>query len=124
MAEIHDATEKARRLVLCFDGTDNKFSGDETDTNIVKIYELLNRECPEQYHYYQRQSILLFPLFRQIKCHSCENLSIPKKLRFGTDVNLTQLESGLTSQASSKTRQQGVSSNTETLCSAHISSTT
>ncbi|KAE9363972.1 hypothetical protein N431DRAFT_390190 [Stipitochalara longipes BDJ] len=53
MAQIQDATQNQKRLVLCFDGTDNKFSGDETDTNIVKIYELLNRECPDQYHYYQ-----------------------------------------------------------------------
>ena len=47
-------TQKPRRLVLCFDGTDNEFKGDETDTNIVKIYELLNRESQTQYHYYQR----------------------------------------------------------------------
>lgn len=42
-----------RRLVLCFDGTANKFTGDETDTNIVKIYEMLDRKSPDQFHYYQ-----------------------------------------------------------------------
>jgi len=60
MAEILDAAQPGRRLVLCFDGTNNQFSGNETDTNIVKIYEMLDRECPDQYHYYQRQSS--FPL--------------------------------------------------------------
>jgi uncharacterized protein (DUF2235 family) len=43
-----------KRLVLCFDGTDDKFSADESDTNIVKIYELLDRQSPDQYDYYQR----------------------------------------------------------------------
>jgi T6SS, Phospholipase effector Tle1-like, catalytic domain len=46
---------KSKRLVLCFDGTSDKFSADETDSNIVKIYELLDRESPDQYHSYQRQ---------------------------------------------------------------------
>jgi len=46
---------KPRRLVLCFDGTGNEFKADETDTNIVKLYELLDRESPTQYHYYQRE---------------------------------------------------------------------
>ncbi|KUJ12983.1 uncharacterized protein LY89DRAFT_709465 [Mollisia scopiformis] len=44
-------TEK--RLVLCFDGTSNRFKGNETDTNIVKIYEMLDRNIPDQFHYYQ-----------------------------------------------------------------------
>ncbi|KUJ21273.1 uncharacterized protein LY89DRAFT_558466, partial [Mollisia scopiformis] len=42
-----------KRLVLCFDGTANKFTGDETDTNIVQIYTMLDRQSPSQYHYYQ-----------------------------------------------------------------------
>ena len=45
----------AKRLILCFDGTGNKFSADETDTNIVKIFELLDRTTSDQYHYYQRK---------------------------------------------------------------------
>ncbi|KAK6352087.1 hypothetical protein TWF730_008918 [Orbilia blumenaviensis] len=44
---------KQRRLVLCFDGTGNKFHGDDTDSNIVKIYELLDRRSDLQFHYYQ-----------------------------------------------------------------------
>jgi uncharacterized protein (DUF2235 family) len=43
----------SKRLVLCFDGTGNKFNADETDSNIVKIYEMLDRTTADQYHYYQ-----------------------------------------------------------------------
>jgi uncharacterized protein (DUF2235 family) len=43
------------KLVLCFDGTGNQYLGTEEDTNIVKIYEMLNRNTTDQYHYYQRQ---------------------------------------------------------------------
>ena len=55
-----DAYHKAqegppKRLVLCFDGTGNKFSADETDTNIVKIFEMLDRNTSDQYHYYQSE---------------------------------------------------------------------
>jgi hypothetical protein len=46
---------KPTRLVLCFDGTGNKFRGDASDTNIVKIYKLLERTAPGQFHYYQRE---------------------------------------------------------------------
>ncbi|KAL4804311.1 hypothetical protein BDV18DRAFT_142933 [Aspergillus unguis] len=42
-----------RRLVLCFDGTGNQYMGTEEDTNIVKIYESLERHQPGQYAYYQ-----------------------------------------------------------------------
>ncbi|KAL4778666.1 hypothetical protein BJX76DRAFT_352428 [Aspergillus varians] len=41
------------RLVLCFDGTGNKFCANESDTNVVKIYEALDRKESNQYHYYQ-----------------------------------------------------------------------
>ncbi|PWW73357.1 hypothetical protein C7212DRAFT_367289 [Tuber magnatum] len=44
---------KVSRLVLCFDGTGNKFTGDASDTNIVKIYQLLDRGTKGQFHYYQ-----------------------------------------------------------------------
>ncbi|KAF2102691.1 hypothetical protein NA57DRAFT_7423, partial [Rhizodiscina lignyota] len=44
------------RLVLCFDGTDNKFEATEQDSNIVKLYEMLNRTTSDQFHYYQRNS--------------------------------------------------------------------
>ncbi|KAI0473050.1 hypothetical protein GGR56DRAFT_667300 [Xylariaceae sp. FL0804] len=41
------------KLVLCFDGTGNKFRGDESDSNILKIFRCLDREAAGQYHYYQ-----------------------------------------------------------------------
>ncbi|RYP46413.1 hypothetical protein DL768_007380 [Monosporascus sp. mg162] len=42
-----------RKLVLCFDGTGNTFSGSSGDTNIVKLYDKLDRDDPRQFHYYQ-----------------------------------------------------------------------
>ncbi|KAE8151334.1 hypothetical protein BDV25DRAFT_128857 [Aspergillus avenaceus] len=42
-----------RRLVLCFDGTGNRFNADESDTNVMKIYEMLDRQTDRQYEYYQ-----------------------------------------------------------------------
>jgi uncharacterized protein (DUF2235 family) len=44
-----------KRLILCFDGTGNKFNANEIDSNIVKIYEMLDRNTNDQYHYYQRK---------------------------------------------------------------------
>jgi uncharacterized protein (DUF2235 family) len=46
----------ARRLVLCFDGTGNRFHGTESDTNVVKLYEMLERSDKSQMAYYQRES--------------------------------------------------------------------
>lgn len=45
-----------RKLVLCLDGTGNQFQGFERDSNIVKIYQMLEKNTPNQYHYYQRRS--------------------------------------------------------------------
>ncbi|KAI0018619.1 hypothetical protein F4780DRAFT_781152 [Xylariomycetidae sp. FL0641] len=42
-----------RKLVLCFDGTGNKFKGDDSDSNILKIFRCLDREATDQFHYYQ-----------------------------------------------------------------------
>ncbi|KFH43239.1 hypothetical protein ACRE_060460 [Hapsidospora chrysogenum ATCC 11550] len=42
-----------RKLVLCFDGTGNKFHGDDSDSNILKIFRMLDRTADDQYHYYQ-----------------------------------------------------------------------
>ncbi|KXT03614.1 hypothetical protein AC578_10010 [Pseudocercospora eumusae] len=56
MAEgMRAATQERRRksLILCFDGTGNKFQGSQADSNIIKIYGLLDRNDPTQYHYYQ-----------------------------------------------------------------------
>ncbi|PTB52118.1 hypothetical protein M431DRAFT_90768 [Trichoderma harzianum CBS 226.95] len=42
-----------RKLILCFDGTGNKFHGDDSDSNILKIFRMLDRTADDQYHYYQ-----------------------------------------------------------------------
>lgn len=43
------------KLIVCFDGTGNKYCGDTSDTNIVKLYQKLDREALDQFHYYQRE---------------------------------------------------------------------
>ncbi|KZL75033.1 sporulation associated protein, partial [Colletotrichum tofieldiae] len=45
--------EKPRKLILCFDGTGNTFSGSNADTNVVKLLSMLDRNHAEQFHYYQ-----------------------------------------------------------------------
>ncbi|PHH81807.1 hypothetical protein CDD82_7792 [Ophiocordyceps australis] len=45
--------EEIKKLVLCFDGTGNTFSGSNADTNVVKILNKLDRNYPNQHHYYQ-----------------------------------------------------------------------
>lgn len=35
-------------LVLCFDGTGNKFKGNSGDTNILKIFRMLDRSGGDQ----------------------------------------------------------------------------
>ncbi|KAK1148092.1 hypothetical protein N8T08_010730 [Aspergillus melleus] len=47
------AVADSREFVLCFDGTGYKFRGDEADSNVLKIYRMLNRNDPRQLHYYQ-----------------------------------------------------------------------
>jgi uncharacterized protein (DUF2235 family) len=42
-----------RKFILCFDGTGNKFSGTDADSNILKIYRMLDRTDHTQFHYYQ-----------------------------------------------------------------------
>lgn len=44
-----------KKLVLCFDGTGNEFSGSNADTNVVKLLHKLDRNDPNQYHYYQSE---------------------------------------------------------------------
>ncbi|KAF5250097.1 hypothetical protein FANTH_4650 [Fusarium anthophilum] len=41
------------KLILCFDGTGNTFSGTNADTNVVKILRKLDRNHKNQFHYYQ-----------------------------------------------------------------------
>ncbi|TVY84261.1 Uncharacterized protein LSUE1_G000870, partial [Lachnellula suecica] len=40
-------------IVLCFDGTGNKFHGDSSDSNILKIFRMLDRSSGLGFHYYQ-----------------------------------------------------------------------
>lgn len=42
---------KPRKLVLCFDGTGNKFRGDDSDSSILKIYRMLDRTADDQCKY-------------------------------------------------------------------------
>lgn len=44
------------KLLVCFDGTGNQYSGNTSDTNVVKLYQKFDRDAPHQYHYYQRKS--------------------------------------------------------------------
>lgn len=37
-----------RKIVLCFDGTGNKFHGDDSDSNILKIFRMLDRTASDQ----------------------------------------------------------------------------
>lgn len=46
-------THEKKKFVLCFDGTGNKFSGTDADSNILKIYRMLDRNGDDQFHYYQ-----------------------------------------------------------------------
>lgn len=59
-------TRAPRKLVLCFDGTGNKFHGDDSDSNILKIFRMLDRTAGDQYHYYQRKDRLVHD--RWINC--------------------------------------------------------
>lgn len=42
------AQRRPRKIVLCFDGTGNKFHGDDSDSNILKIYRMLDRTASDQ----------------------------------------------------------------------------
>ena len=60
----HVCREQSRhevnKLVLCFDGTGNTFTGSSSDTNVVKLLNKLENNHPHQYHYYQ--SVFSSPL--------------------------------------------------------------
>lgn len=55
------------KLVLCFDGTGNKYSGNTSDTNIVKLYQKLDGNAENQYSYYQRK-IISFSISNFVFC--------------------------------------------------------
>lgn len=42
-----------KTLVLCFDGTGNKFSGTNADSNVIKIFSMLDRQDRHTQVYYQ-----------------------------------------------------------------------
>lgn len=46
--EFDKEPSRARSLVLCFDGTGNTFRADGTETNILKIFRMLDRTEDEQ----------------------------------------------------------------------------
>lgn len=52
-ATPHRQGHVTKKFVLCFDGTGNKFSGTDSDSNILKIYRMLDRNGDDQFHYYQ-----------------------------------------------------------------------
>lgn len=45
--------QSSMQAVLLFDGTGNKFSGEDSDSNILKILRMLDRNDSTQLHYYQ-----------------------------------------------------------------------
>ncbi|KAJ5944053.1 hypothetical protein N7516_004221 [Penicillium verrucosum] len=51
--EYQGVSGMPKQFVLCFDGTGNKFAGDESDSNVLKIFRMLDRSKSHQYHYYQ-----------------------------------------------------------------------
>ncbi|CAG8949352.1 hypothetical protein HYFRA_00004978 [Hymenoscyphus fraxineus] len=57
LLDISQGTIVGRRprktIVLCFDGTGNSFNGDPSDSNILKIFRMLDRSDGAGYHYYQ-----------------------------------------------------------------------
>ena len=49
----HSHLASRRVFILSFDGTGNKFSGGTSDSNILKIYRMLDRNDGAQFPYYQ-----------------------------------------------------------------------
>lgn len=50
---LADQSREPNKLVLCFDGTGNTFTGSNADTNVVKILNKIDRFDSNQYYYYQ-----------------------------------------------------------------------
>ena len=78
------AEEKVKtpgKLILCFDGTGNKYTGSPSDTNIVKLYQKFDREDPNQHHYYQR---MLISYSYIINYGVSTNIILPKTAGIGT----------------------------------------
>lgn len=62
MAQALESHRTPRKLVLCFDGTGNKFRGDDSDSNILKIFRCLDREAGDQCRFSSIQFLFLFLL--------------------------------------------------------------
>lgn len=54
---------RRRKLILCFDGTGNKFKGNAGDTNILKIFRMLDRSGPEQCRFFCLSSLFYSGVF-------------------------------------------------------------
>ena len=65
----NEKPEEPAKLILCFDGTGNQYSGDTSDTNVVKLYQKFNRNTLNQYHYYQRKFRFRVPFCNQPSIH-------------------------------------------------------
>lgn len=46
--------DEERELVLCFDGTGNTYRADGSESNILKIFRMLDRTKENRFCYYQR----------------------------------------------------------------------
>lgn len=51
--------KEPNKLILCFDGTGNQFTGSNGDTNVVKLLNKLDRNHAHQYHYYQSKRSII-----------------------------------------------------------------
>lgn len=51
--ETDELPSSARNIVMCFDGTAEKF-GPDPFTNVLRFYQLLERHTGDQMIYYQR----------------------------------------------------------------------
>jgi hypothetical protein len=47
---------RRKKLILCFDGTGNKFRGDSGDSNILKIFRMLDRTNGDQCEWRKSQN--------------------------------------------------------------------
>lgn len=64
-----EIARRRRKLILCFDGTGNKFKGNAGDTNILKIFRMLDRSGPEQCRFFSFFSpSFRFILFGMTRC--------------------------------------------------------
>ena len=95
---MYGPTRPRKTFVLCFDGTGNKFSGTASDSNILKIFRMLDRNDPNNLHYYQvsntacqRSAIATLPFF-----HVYEPELIPRKPGIGTYVETKQISAHTT----------------------------